>query len=174
MHTITLLALFKLPMTALPFAFIPSRPPSPPLYHALLCFFSFLASNLAQILLHNVKESLVALYFEGEIYSSPTARSFHFEYEFDGRETKSAFLGYSVVFNCTTNDPSADVRLAKLLLANGQANLLSEGGRLTRRGPVFTIRDLIWKDAGRYKCVAVKDGREISREIDLVLDNPGL
>lgn len=116
----------------------------------------------------------VALYFQGEIYSSPTARSFHFEYESDGREIKSAFLRYSVVFNCTTNDPSADVRLAKLLLSNGQANLLSEGEKLTRRGPVFTIHNLVWKDGGRYKCVAVKDGREISREIDLVVDNPGL
>lgn len=116
----------------------------------------------------------VALCFEGQIYSSPTVRSFYFEYEFDGRETKSAFLRYSVVLNCTTNDPSADVRLAKLSLPDGQANLLSQGGRLTRKGPVFTIHNLIWKDAGRYKCVAVKDGQEISREIDLVLDNPGL
>lgn len=112
------------------------------------------------------------LLIAGEIYSSPTVRSFYFEYEFDGRETKSAFLRYSVVLNCTTNDPSADVRLAKLSLPDGQANLLSQGGRLTRKGPVFTIHNLIWKDAGRYKCVAVKDGQEISREIDLVLDNP--
>jgi len=80
----------------------------------------------------------------------------------------------SFLINCSTNDPTADV---KLLQTQGQSQVLVDAmtvksGRLTRNGQAFIIDKVKSEDGGKYQCVAsnTRDG-EIELTLGLLIVN---
>jgi len=80
----------------------------------------------------------------------------------------------SFLINCSTNDPTADV---KLLQTQSQSQVLVDamtvkGSRLTRNGQAFIIDKVKSEDGGKYQCVAsnARDG-EIELTLGLLIVN---
>jgi len=80
----------------------------------------------------------------------------------------------SFLINCSTNDPTADV---KLLQTQSQSQVLVDamtvkGSRLTRNGQAFIIDKVKSEDGGKYQCVAsnTRDG-EIELTLGLLIVN---
>ena len=88
----------------------------------------------------------------------------------------TAYLGFSMEFNCTTDDPAATVAL---LHSQGFGALTERSlspNKLILDGQVFTVLNLAVADAGRYACRATdQSGTSItSSQLYRVLHRGGL
>ena len=103
---------------------------------------------------------------KGGIQCSPVKGNFSFliNQDLEVRRVYTA-IESAAVFNCTTNDLTANVTLNRT-----DSQLRQE--KITRNGAVFTIHGITRHDAGHYLCVAKrKNGQVITRKILLYIDS---
>lgn len=118
--------------------------------------------KLAMPFLH----AIVLLVLAGGIQCSPVKRNFSFliNQDLEVRRVYTA-IESAAVFNCTTNDLTANVTLNRT-----DSQLRQQ--KITRNGAVFTIHHITRHDAGHYLCVAKrKNGQVITRKILLYIDS---
>ena len=69
---------------------------------------------------------------------------------------KAAHVGWTVDYNCTTDDPNATVSLLHSTDFGASYNVIPvTPNKLLLRKQVFTIVNLILSDGGNYKCKAI-------------------
>ena len=73
----------------------------------------------------------------------------------DPPRLQASYVGWSVDYNCSTDDPNATVLLLKSTDFGFSYNVISvTPNKLLLREQVFTIVNLIISDGGHYKCKA--------------------
>ena len=66
----------------------------------------------------------------------------------------TAYLSLNMNVNCTTDEPSATVKLLHQPSFSNWVERVVEPSKLILRGQVFTLLNVIVSDGGRYKCEA--------------------
>ena len=117
---------------------------------------------LAVCNLHNYRFSPVPSYFTGEkskysvvVVFLCSLRVGILKFLQDPPSIQGSHVGWSVDYNCTTDDPNATVSLLQSKDFGFSYNVMPvTPNKLLLRKQVFTIVNLILSDGGNYKCKA--------------------